>query len=69
LLAPAVARAEPAARVADAVEHAATSAEPRTRYVVGREGWLRLRIATLLPDRVRDRLMLSLIRRYQEAPQ
>jgi NAD(P)-dependent dehydrogenase (short-subunit alcohol dehydrogenase family) len=43
--------------VADAVEHALTSARPRTRYLVGRDAKLRARVERL-PDRIRDRVIV-----------
>lgn len=51
------ARALPAEAVVDAVVHAMTASKPKTRYVVGRDAqfWLLL---NLLPDRVRDWLIL-----------
>jgi len=44
--------------VVKAVEHAMTARKPKTRYVVGRDArmWL---VLNLLPDRWRDRLILS----------
>ncbi len=50
-------RGIPAERVAQAVAHALTASRPKTRYVVGRDAWLRL-IISLLPDRLRDRMVL-----------
>ncbi len=48
-------------KVADAVAHAMTARHPRTRYLVGPDArfWLLL---NLLPDRWRDRLILSRIK-------
>jgi NAD(P)-dependent dehydrogenase (short-subunit alcohol dehydrogenase family) len=48
----------PPEKVADAVIHAMTARKPRTRYLVGLDNriWLLL---NLLPDRWRDRLILS----------
>ncbi len=45
-------------KVADAVAHAMTARRPRTRYLVGPDArfWLLL---NLLPDRLRDRLILA----------
>ena len=51
---------EPGA-VADAVEHALTASRPRTRYVVGREARIGVLAARLLPDRLRDELLLRLV--------
>ena len=55
------AHALPAEAVADAVVHAITASKPKTRYVVGRDAqfWLLL---NLLPDRVRDWLILRNMR-------
>jgi NAD(P)-dependent dehydrogenase (short-subunit alcohol dehydrogenase family) len=55
------ARALPADAVADAVEHAVTAARPRARYVVGRDARLSL-LMNLLPDRLRDWLILRHLR-------
>ena len=44
-------RGIPAARVADAVEHAVTAARPRTRYPVGTDARLALLLRRLLGDR------------------
>lgn len=49
---------EPAA-VAEAVMHALTSPNPRTRYVVGREAKAQALISRLLPDRMKDSLVLG----------
>lgn len=51
-------QAVPANAVAKAVEHALTAARPKTRYLVGRDAWFWL-LLNLLPDRLRDRLILS----------
>jgi len=59
LVAKAVARAIPAAEVAEAVRHALESAKPRTRYVVGKDAKMAVRAANWLPDRWIDRLMLK----------
>jgi NAD(P)-dependent dehydrogenase (short-subunit alcohol dehydrogenase family) len=53
-------KALPVAAVVKAVEHALTARKPRTRYLVGRDAWLWL-LLNLLPDRWRDRLILSKI--------
>lgn len=60
-------RGTPPEAVADAVVHALTSPRPRTRYLVGRDARLRLALQQCLPDRVRDRLILSLLRHRQSA--
>lgn len=46
--------------VVKAVEHALTAAKPKTRYVVGRDAKLRIRL-NALPDRLRDGLILKRI--------
>jgi NAD(P)-dependent dehydrogenase (short-subunit alcohol dehydrogenase family) len=53
----------PASAVADVVEHALTAAQARTRYVVGRDARMRLLLNTLLPARLRDRLVAARIAR------
>jgi NAD(P)-dependent dehydrogenase (short-subunit alcohol dehydrogenase family) len=50
--------ASPVAVVVKAVEHAMTARRPRTRYLVGKDTWL-WRFLSWLPDRWRDRLILS----------
>ena len=49
-------KAEPVESVADAVEHALTSAKPKTRYVVGPDAKRRARVQRL-PDKLRDRVL------------
>jgi len=53
-------RAQPVDIVADAVERALTSPNPKTRYLVGPDAKKRAR-AQILPDRVRDRLLTRFI--------
>ena len=48
----------PAEDVAKAVEHALTAAKPKTRYVVGSDAKLRMRL-NHLPDRAIDSLILK----------
>ena len=43
--------------VASAVEHALTAEKPKTRYVVGREAKIQLKLRSVLPDRGMDRLI------------
>jgi NAD(P)-dependent dehydrogenase (short-subunit alcohol dehydrogenase family) len=50
--------ASPVAVVVKAVVHAMTARRPKTRYLVGRDTWL-WRFLSWLPDRWRDRLILS----------
>lgn len=50
------AKAVPADRVAQAVEHALTAARPKTRYLVGRDAHIRAALERL-PDRWRDRVI------------
>jgi NAD(P)-dependent dehydrogenase (short-subunit alcohol dehydrogenase family) len=52
-----VKRGIPPERVADAVLAALTAPKPKTRYLVGRDARLQATLQTLLPDRVRDRLV------------
>jgi hypothetical protein len=51
-------RAAPVGAVVKAVEHALTADKPSTRYLVGAGTRLML-LLNLLPDRWRDRLILS----------
>lgn len=51
-------KALPVEAVVKAVEHALMSRRPRTRYVIGKDAWFWL-LLNLLPDRWRDRLILS----------
>lgn len=51
--------------VADAVLHALTAPEPRTRYVVGGDARLRLWLARLLPDRAMDQVVLRALARLE----
>jgi NAD(P)-dependent dehydrogenase (short-subunit alcohol dehydrogenase family) len=44
--------------VAQVVEHALFSKKPKTRYVVGRNARLHVVLGRLLPDRLRDKLIL-----------
>jgi NAD(P)-dependent dehydrogenase (short-subunit alcohol dehydrogenase family) len=48
----------PVSAVVKAVEHAMTVRRPRARYVIGKDAWFWL-LVNLLPDRWRDRLILS----------
>jgi NAD(P)-dependent dehydrogenase (short-subunit alcohol dehydrogenase family) len=48
----------PVEAVVKAVEHALTVRRPRARYVIGKDAWFWL-LLNLLPDRWRDRLILS----------
>jgi NAD(P)-dependent dehydrogenase (short-subunit alcohol dehydrogenase family) len=47
--------------VVEAVEHALIARRPKTRYLVGKDVWLWLMLS-LVPDRWRDRLILSKMR-------
>lgn len=53
-------------QVALAVERALLGASPKTRYVVGKEG-LAVRILAALPDRLRDKIVLSQVRKMAAA--
>lgn len=53
----------PADRVSDAVMHALQAPRPKTRYVVGSDARMRVWIERL-PDRLRDRVLLSRIPKY-----
>jgi NAD(P)-dependent dehydrogenase (short-subunit alcohol dehydrogenase family) len=58
-------RSSPPDAVADAVIHAIESDAPRTRYVVGFDAKLRLWLTRLLPDRMMDGLVLSMLGRLE----
>jgi NAD(P)-dependent dehydrogenase (short-subunit alcohol dehydrogenase family) len=53
--------AAPVSAIVKVVVHAMTARRPRTRYVAGNDTWV-WRLLNLLPDRWRDRLILSRIR-------
>jgi NAD(P)-dependent dehydrogenase (short-subunit alcohol dehydrogenase family) len=53
--------AMPVDRVVRAVVHAMTARRPRTRYVLGADAWMWLALSWL-PDRWRDRLILSVVK-------
>ena len=55
-------RAIPAEVVAQAVAHALTAPQPKTRYLVGRDAKIRALLARWVPDRVRDRLIAKALR-------
>jgi NAD(P)-dependent dehydrogenase (short-subunit alcohol dehydrogenase family) len=57
----------PAAAIAKVVVRAMTARRPKARYVVGRDAWFWL-LLNLLPDRWRDRLILSKIREQLPTP-
>lgn len=50
--------------VAGVVMHALTSPRPRARYLVGTDAKLMGHVVTKLPDRVRDRLIDTVVARY-----
>lgn len=58
--------AAPPEDVADVVVHALTSAEPKTRYVVGRDARIRLWLSRLLPDRAMDTIVLGALNRLEQ---
>jgi NAD(P)-dependent dehydrogenase (short-subunit alcohol dehydrogenase family) len=53
------ARGVAASKVAAAVDRALTDERPRTRYLVGLDAHLQIRLKTLLPDRALDALLAS----------
>jgi NAD(P)-dependent dehydrogenase (short-subunit alcohol dehydrogenase family) len=57
--------AAPAEVVADAVVHALTASEPKTRYLIGRDAKIRLWLSRLLPDRAMDSLVLRTLHRLE----
>jgi NAD(P)-dependent dehydrogenase (short-subunit alcohol dehydrogenase family) len=54
--------AAPPEEVAAAVHHALTAKRPRTRYAVGKDARIGVKLASLLPDRALDFLMRRRIR-------
>ena len=62
------ARGIPADEVAKAVAHALTAARPRTRYIVGTDARLQAIAAKVVPDRLRDRLVVSQMGLPTQAP-
>jgi NAD(P)-dependent dehydrogenase (short-subunit alcohol dehydrogenase family) len=48
--------------VAEVIGTALTASRPRTRYLVGRDAKLRARLASVLPDRVMDRMIARALR-------
>ncbi len=59
LIAGRVAGAAAPERVAEIIHEALIADEPKTRYLVGRDAYLRLVMQRFLPDRLRDRLILN----------
>ena len=57
--------AAPPGDVAEVVVHALTAAEPKTRYVVGRDARIRLWLSRLLPDRAMDAIVLTTLQRLE----
>jgi NAD(P)-dependent dehydrogenase (short-subunit alcohol dehydrogenase family) len=55
-------RGIPPEKVAKAVEHALTSSRPRTRYLVGADAQVRARVESLLPDKLRDKIVARILR-------
>jgi NAD(P)-dependent dehydrogenase (short-subunit alcohol dehydrogenase family) len=55
----------PAAKVADAIEHALTASRPKARYLVGPDAKLAGHIVTRLPDRARDAFSRLGFRRWE----
>ena len=56
------ARRLPPESVAAAVEHALFAPRPKTRYVIGLDAWAQLLASKLLPDRLRDALVVRALR-------
>lgn len=48
-------------KVADAVAHALLASSPRTRYRVGRDARLAIPLTRMLPDRLKDRLLIKVM--------
>jgi len=57
--------ASPPEEVVRAVLHALEAAEPRTRYVVGRDARIRLWLSRILSDRAMDAVVLAALRRAE----
>ena len=55
-------RGIPPEKVAKVVEHALTARRPKTRYLLGRDAWTRAHVETLLPDKVRDKVVARVLR-------
>ncbi len=55
----------PAAQAARVVARAVTAARPRTRYTVGRDAAVLVRLARVTPDRVLDRMLRRNLQRAQ----
>ena len=49
-------------KVAVATAHALTSAHPKTRYVIGRDAQIGIMLRNMLPDRMRDRMMMRMFK-------
>jgi NAD(P)-dependent dehydrogenase (short-subunit alcohol dehydrogenase family) len=58
-------RGLPPDAVAGVVARALTVRRPRARYVIGRDARARILMQTLLPDRIRDRLVVFAMKRLQ----
>ena len=52
---------DPVEMVTEAIVHALTSSNPKTRYVVGKEARIQSRLSKWLPDRMLDRMILKRI--------
>jgi NAD(P)-dependent dehydrogenase (short-subunit alcohol dehydrogenase family) len=56
-------RGIPPEKVARVVERALTARRPKARYLVGWDAWARAHIEAVLPDRVRDGIVVRVLRR------
>jgi NAD(P)-dependent dehydrogenase (short-subunit alcohol dehydrogenase family) len=54
----------PVRLVADAVTHALTARQPKTRYRVAKGSWMTRHVITQLPDRMRDRQIARRLPKY-----
>jgi NAD(P)-dependent dehydrogenase (short-subunit alcohol dehydrogenase family) len=61
-------RGIPPDAVAKAVAHALASKRPKTRYLVGFDARLQAALATIVPDRLLDRLIVSQVKLPKTAP-
>lgn len=52
----------PASKVAKVVDHALTARRPKTRYIIGRDARIQSVIRTVVPDRLRDRVVARMMK-------
>jgi hypothetical protein len=54
-------------RAAKVIAKAATASHPRTRYTIGRDAAILVRLSRVLPDRVLDRVVRRVLRPHLQA--